>query len=98
MKALLLLMAVITLNLQAQDNTTSLRGTVVDGKSREPVPYASVYIKGKSVGTATNEEGKFVFHVNSGFLNDTLIVSVIGYSHFKSLVRHMAVKENNIEL
>ena len=86
MRILLLFTLVLTINSYAQETFTSIEGKLIDEKSKQPIPYASIYIKGKSIGTTTNDEGRFLFHVPSGFAKDTLIISVIGYDHFKSTV------------
>jgi CarboxypepD_reg-like domain len=88
----------LTIDLSAQETFTSIKGTLIDIKSREFIPFASIYIKGRSIGTTTNDEGRFLFHVPSGFDNDTLVISVIGYDYFKSIVSRMKEKENVIEL
>ena len=98
MRILLLFTVVLAINSYAQEAVTSINGKLIDEKSKEPIPYASIYIKGKSIGTTTNDEGRFLFHVPSGLVQDTLIISVIGYDHFKSTVNVMAEKESVIEL
>jgi hypothetical protein len=85
-------------SVNAQDHFISIAGKLVDAKTKEPLPYASVYIHKKSIGTTTNDEGRFQFHVPSAFSGDTLVVSVIGYSRFKSVVGSMVERETVIEL
>ncbi len=51
-------------------------GTVVSQEG-EPLPYASVYIKETSIGTCTNEAGKFELDIDS--VECTIMVSYIGY-------------------
>jgi outer membrane receptor for ferrienterochelin and colicins len=73
----------------AENTTTSIKGTVVDGNSNEPIPYASVAIEGSSLGAVTNFQGEFVIdQVPIG--NHHLIASCVGYKINK--------KELNIEL
>jgi hypothetical protein len=98
MRVLLLFTFLLTINSYAQDAFISIKGKLIDNKSKEPIPYASIYIKGKSIGTTTNDDGRFLFHVPSGFGKDTLIISVIGYNQFKSIISFMAGRENEIEL
>jgi CarboxypepD_reg-like domain len=98
MRLLLLFTLLLTIESYAQDAFTSIKGRLIDEQSKEPIPYASIYIKGKSIGTTTNGEGKFLFHVPSGFDKDTLIISVIGYTHYKSVVSAMTDKESVVEL
>src|SRR5688500_12043117 len=96
-KHLLLIMLCLASNSNAHEAFISITGKLVDSKSKEPIPYASVYIKGKSIGTTTNEDGRFQFHVPSGFAKDTLVVSVIGYDPFKSVAGRMGGQERLIE-
>ncbi|MEO7990025.1 MAG: carboxypeptidase-like regulatory domain-containing protein [Chryseolinea sp.] len=94
MKVFLFFTFLLTANLYAQETFTSIKGQLIESKSKEPIPYASVYIKGKSIGTTTNTEGIFQFHVPNEFANDTLIISAIGYDHFMSVTSLMIGKEN----
>ncbi len=63
----------------AQSDITTLSGQVLDQKTLEPIPFASVYIKSQSIGTVTNEEGYFTFYIPSKRKMDIIIISVIGY-------------------
>lgn len=61
----------------AQNHLTDieLKGTVKD-KSGEPLPGASITIKGKRLGVATDLNGDFSLRANQ---NDTLLISYVGY-------------------
>lgn len=66
---------------QAQDCNLSLSGVVLDAHTGEPVPFADVYLKGTSRGTATDDQGKFhLRNVCPGTYN--LVASHIGCEHF----------------
>jgi TonB-linked SusC/RagA family outer membrane protein len=67
-------------SLFAQDRVIS--GTVVDN-TKQPIPGASIVIKGKTVGTATDINGKFSLKVTEG---QTLIISSVGYASQEALV------------
>ncbi len=74
----------VTASATAQSITIS--GRVSDRETKEPLPYASVYIKGKAIGTITNLQGEFDFHVPQEFRNEMLVVSMLGYANFESPV------------
>jgi hypothetical protein len=98
MRFSLLFLFLLVINVNAQDAFISIRGRLTDSESKEAIPFASIYIKGKPIGTTSNEDGAFLFHVPSRFDHDTLIISVIGYNSFKSIVSSMSSRNNLIEL
>ena len=53
----------------------TVKGTVVD-ENGEPVPGASVYVKGTKQGTITDIDGRFTLSINPG---QTLIASFVEY-------------------
>jgi len=61
-------------------------GKVIDHETKEHMPYASVYIKGKAIGTITNLQGEFDFHIPSEYRNEIMMISTLGYSNFESPV------------
>lgn len=64
-----------SLNLFAQN----ISGTIKDAKSGEPLFSASVVIKGTTVGSTTDFDGKFSFNPGDNKAPYTLVVSYIGY-------------------
>lgn len=52
-------------------------GTVVDAQNGEPLPAVNIIVKETTIGTSTNVEGAFELDVPT--LQDTLVVSFIGY-------------------
>lgn len=55
----------------------TVTGQVTDVQSGETLPGVNIMIKGTTIGTSTDGEGRYSLNVPS--LNDTLIVSFIGY-------------------
>ena len=56
----------------------NLSARVLDSISKQPIPYATVYLNGK--GMITNEEGKFNFLLDESVTpSDSLFISCIGY-------------------
>ncbi len=62
---------------------TSIRGLVIDSKTRHPLPYSSVFLTNKSIGTITNMGGRFELKISALEPDDTLGVSFIGYRLYK---------------
>src|SRR5664279_15913 len=56
-----------------------IRGKVIDSKTSEPVPYATVRLKNSKFGVISNAEGDFRILNNPRFQSDSLIVSCIGF-------------------
>src|SRR5690606_36908141 len=63
-----------------------LKNKIVDFMTLMPIESASIYVQNTTIGTVSNADGKFVLVVPNEFVNDTLIVSSIGYKSFKSTV------------
>src|SRR5690349_16261091 len=77
----------------------TISGKVSDRETGEPLEFASVWIKGKSIGTITNSQGEFDFHMPAEFRNEILTVSMLGYKSFEAPI--WTVLENasqNIQL
>ncbi len=55
----------------------TISGTVTDGQSGETLPGVNILVKGTTTGTSTDSGGNFELTVPS--LQDTLVVSFIGY-------------------
>lgn len=58
-----------------------IEGKVFDRSNRLPLPYANIYLKNKSIGTISNEEGEFTIKLSSQNLADTLTISYMGYKN-----------------
>jgi TonB-linked SusC/RagA family outer membrane protein len=56
----------------------SIRGTVTDGESNDVLPGVNVLVKGTTIGTITDVEGKYILSVPEDAR--TLVFSSVGYS------------------
>lgn len=72
----------------------TITGKVSDNSTKEPIPFASVGIKGKSYGTVCDENGAFVLKIGAFSDNDTLKISAIGYDG-KKVAMSVAKKFSN---
>lgn len=64
---------------------TELKGKVADFLTFMPIESASIYVQNSTIGTVSNSDGKFALSVPRELMNDTLIISSIGYKSFKVL-------------
>lgn len=90
-KLLLLTLFLIPILSVGQDITIS--GKVTDAETKEPLPFSSVWIKGKTIGTITNAQGDFDFHIPAEFIHETLVISMLGYKDFESVVSSLNADE-----
>ena len=69
------------------DRTVS--GTVLDGDSKEPLPGVNVVIKGTSIGTTTDGDGKYSLNVPDE--GGVLVFSFIGYATQEAIIENRTV-------
>jgi Ca-activated chloride channel family protein len=77
MKYLLILLVVPLLTLFSPQQDRIITGKVTDQDSGEPLVGATVVVEGTSIGTLTNELGKYSLTVPSG--HDLLVIQYIGF-------------------
>ena len=56
-----------------------VQGQVLNSQTREPVPFATLGIPGRSVGTVADEQGRYLLRLPPD-LRDTLVVTSVGFS------------------
>ena len=64
--------------------TAGVRGRVIDHDTKEPLPFASVYINLTTMGTYTDENGNFTLPLTPGSYE--LVASFVGYQPYQSHV------------
>ncbi len=57
-----------------------LSGKLLEEKKGRPVPYASVSVFNKPIGTITNTDGEFILKLHPDNIRDTIIISSMGYA------------------
>ena len=75
-----------SLSVSAQ-NRINIEGVVYD-EYDYPIPYASIGVVKKNIGTSSTEEGTFKFFVSNNELSDVIEVSSIGYESFEITVQN----------
>lgn len=56
---------------------TTVKGRVLDAKTKSPLPYCTIYFSGKKIGTKTDNYGNFT--LKSGKEENVFFVSYLGY-------------------
>jgi hypothetical protein len=56
-----------------------LSGKIIEEKRGKPVPYASVSVFKKPIGTISNNDGEFILKLHPDNISDTVIISCMGY-------------------
>jgi hypothetical protein len=74
----------------------TISGKVVDSETKEPLPFASIGLKGKSLGTISNLQGDFDFHIPEEYRNEILVISMLGYANLESPVWSLITQKDNI--
>lgn len=73
---LFLLISVVAIG----QNVVTIKGQLLDNESSEPIPFASIYLKNTALGTTSNTEGYFVFHIPVKNKSEMIVISAMGYS------------------
>ena len=61
----------------SQNVTTTVKGKVIDKKTREPLPFVNVYFEGRNIGTITDNNGNF--KISTKEASKQLSASFMGY-------------------
>lgn len=75
-----------------------LLGTIADKKTNTALAYVNIGILNKEIGTVSNKEGVFEFHLLESNANDTLRVSMIGYKPKTLPVKNLLNQKGNIQI
>ncbi|EAZ83026.1 DUF5686 and carboxypeptidase-like regulatory domain-containing protein [Algoriphagus machipongonensis] len=73
-----------------------IEGKVTDAETGDPIPFASVLVKGTTQGMNTDFEGNYSLNVKS--LSDSLVVSYIGYLTLAKPLEKQAEQTINFQL
>lgn len=91
---LLGLLIYFTSTLSAQDKYGSIRGTVYDKGTGDPIPMANIILEGTKTGTSTDNNGFFsITRLTPGSYK--LIIKVLGYNNFSKTIQVVEGKTVN---
>lgn len=83
--ACLIVLLTMTISMAFAQSIT-ISGTVTDKQTNETLPGVSINVKGKSIGTSTNADGKFTFSTSES-TPFTIVISYLGYKSIEQEVR-----------
>ncbi|MGK7391314.1 MAG: carboxypeptidase-like regulatory domain-containing protein [Candidatus Cyclobacteriaceae bacterium M2_1C_046] len=79
----------------AQQGIT-LTGKIVDEETKEPLPFASIGLKGKPISTVSNLQGEFDFHIPVKYRDEMLTISMLGYIDISGPVNQLIGRDSII--
>ncbi|MCU0396143.1 MAG: carboxypeptidase-like regulatory domain-containing protein [Chitinophagaceae bacterium] len=94
-----LLLLILLQEAPAQSSSLIIRGSTVDHITGKPIPYTSIGIPNKSIGTVSDSAGTFSLRLPSEqMLNDSVVFSHVGYLHHVLRAGSMLSKNTTIRL
>lgn len=73
-----------------------INGQLLDAKTREPIVFASIHLKNRSVGVISNLDGGFKIPTLYRDLGDILVISSMGYQKQELLISDLSIYEINM--
>ncbi len=64
-----------------------IKGTVIDNKTKEAIPFVTIKYSNKQKGTISNSEGTYKLTVEKSELKDSIVFSAIGYKSAAFLIQ-----------
>jgi hypothetical protein len=80
------------------DTFTEYKGKIVDKKSGNTLPYASLIVSGMNISTISNSEGEFSLKIPADLTNPAIVVSFIGYKNKTVLLSDLKAGKSKISM
>ena len=71
-----------------------LQGKIIDGETKEPLPFATVFIDKTNIGTVTDTDGKFSLPITTE--NVDIVMSYVGYENLIYRLDNVKLSANYI--
>jgi len=94
----LLLMCKFASSAQSSESTLCISGKLVDSRTGNPVPYASITLIETSISNVSNNEGEFTLKIPEGYALGEVNISRIGYAARKLRVSDFGSKRRTVEM
>ncbi len=66
----------------------NFRGKIIDREEKDLLPYTSISVVGRNIGTISNIDGEFELKIPGTMTGDTVVISCLGYRQY-----HIPVKQ-----
>ncbi len=76
----------------------SLQGRITDAETGKALSFVNISLKNSTIGTVSNDDGFYLFHIPYERRNDTLWVSSIGYNSYKKPISKISGNKLDILL
>ncbi|MCX2738892.1 carboxypeptidase-like regulatory domain-containing protein [Pontibacter anaerobius] len=86
-----LLLALLAFGAEAQ--SIKLQGRVLEQVSGKGLPYVNIGIRNKNLGTASDEQGKFILSFPQSLQHDTITFSAVGYEEVSVPVQELSQRQ-----
>lgn len=74
----------------------SFHGLVIDKVTKEPLPYANIGVRSKSIGGITDHTGTFQVDLSRASGTDTLVISYIGYVPYTIFISSLDLSRQHV--
>jgi hypothetical protein len=64
----------------------NFRGKIIDREEKEVLPYTSIAVLKKNIGTISNSDGEFELKIPDTMIDDTVVISCLGYKQYRMSV------------
>lgn len=75
---------------------TKIMGTVIDSKTKDPIPFVNVFFRNTGIQTTTDFDGRYSIETKT--IKDTLYFQYVGYYTVKQLVQKNKFQNIDVEL
>lgn len=76
----------------------SLTAKIIDGKTKAPVVFATVYQTGTSIGTVSNADGEFLLKIPKEAIEGSVSITHLGYKNLTVAARELRSGKTTISL
>ena len=83
-------------NFSVAQNYVTISGIVQDNDSSEPLIFASIGVRGLSIGTISNTVGEFDFHVPTEHSDKILEINMLGYESFRMEISEIIMNDVSV--